>query len=224
MTTIDSYEHRTPHPLVYAGLDEAGSLSANTPLFTMAVVISHQPHSLAQLIRRAARRSGKRLRRKRKNASELKWSNASHRIRSRVISSLSVSEADVYTLTVLKKGRRIKDTPDNYAILACELLKLCWEAHPNVVLSLDRHFTSPAHVATVNTLIHRYWPPQGVLSVSHVDSQRNPLVQLADFVAGSTYSYHKEGNFTIRLLSNNLNANIVDDWQSVKARWVTQNQ
>jgi hypothetical protein len=68
-----------------------------------------------------------------------------------------------------------------------------WAAHPNVALAIDRRFTSPAQVAVVNTWVHRHWPIPGVLSISHVDSQRNPLVQLADFVAGSVYAWHTAG-------------------------------
>jgi hypothetical protein len=52
-------------------------------------------------------------------------------------------------MTVLKGGRRIEGTPENYGILACELLNLCWPVHPHVALAIDRQFTSPAQVATV---------------------------------------------------------------------------
>jgi hypothetical protein len=58
-------------------------------------------------------------------------------------------------MTVLKGDRRIEDTPENYAILACELLSLCWPVYPNVALAIDRRFASPAQVATVNTWIYR---------------------------------------------------------------------
>jgi hypothetical protein len=62
--------------IVYAGLDESRALTAETPWFSMAVVITPNPHPLRHLIRRAASRSGKRLGRPIKNASEIKWSNA----------------------------------------------------------------------------------------------------------------------------------------------------
>lgn len=206
--------------IVHAGLDEAGSLTAGALLFSMAIVVTSQPETVRNLIRRAALRSGKRLRRRRKAASELKWSNASQRIRTQVLRRLAQAEVEILTLTVLKAGRRIEDTPENYAILVCELLSLCWDVYPKVALSLDRHFTSPVHVATVNTIIHRHWPMQGVLSINHVDSQRSPLVQLADFVAGCVYSWHKEGDTTFRLIEGKLGAALVEDWRLIKARWV----
>jgi len=211
---------RRPHLIVHAGVDESGSLTAPTPLFTLAAIVTPQLNSVRHLIRRTAMRSGKRLRRPRKTASELKWRNASQRVRSQVLTSLAQVEMEIFTLTVLKTGRRIKDTPENYAILACELLSLCWDTYPDVALSLDRHFTSPAQVAAVNTFIHRHWPAQGVLSITHVDSQRSPLVQLADFVAGCVYDWHKENDPTFQLLEERLGATLVEDWRHIKARWI----
>ncbi|MFQ5855360.1 MAG: DUF3800 domain-containing protein [Anaerolineae bacterium] len=110
--------------------------------------------------------------------------------------------------------------PENYAILVCELLSLCWDAYPKVALSLDRHFTSPAQVAVVNTFIHRHWPVQGMLSITHVDSQASPLVQLADFVAGCAYNWNKKGDTTYRLIEGRLGAALVEDWRLIKARWI----
>ncbi len=220
MTAKRVLKQRRPPLIVQVGLDESGSLTAATPLFTMAAVVTPQVDALRHLIKRAALRSGKRLRRSRKASSELKWSNASQRIRDQVLTSLAKTRVEIFTLTVLKGGRRIRDTPENYAVLTCELLSLCWDTYPNVALSLDRHFTSPAQIAAVNTFIHRHWPVQGMLSITHVDSQRSPLVQLADFVAGSVRSWHKENDTTLRQIEGRLGAALVKDWRRIKARWV----
>lgn len=186
----------------------------------MAAVITPRPYTVTNLISRAAMRSGKRLKRLRKSASELKWRNASQRIRSGVLTRLAQADVTIFALTIRKQGRRIGDTPKNYAILTCELLGLCWDSYPNVALSLDRHFASPVQVAAVNTFIHRQWPAAGVLSITHVNSQRSPLIQLADFVAGSIYSWHKKQDATFRLIEDKIQTALIEDWQYVKARWV----
>lgn len=72
----------------------------------------------------------------------------------------------------------------------------------------------------MNTTIHRHWPAQGMLSIHHVDSQRSPLVQLADFVAGSAYDWHKAGDPTFNLIAEKVDAALVEDWQHIKARWL----
>jgi hypothetical protein len=206
--------------LVFAALDESGSLTADTEWFTMALLATAEPEALRNIIPRAALRSGKRTRRQRKLAAESKWRTASQRIREKVLVDLGQADVELFALTIHKGGRRIADTPLNYAILACELLQLCWHSHPNMALALDRHFTSPAQRAIVDTFIHRHWPEQGILTVQHVDSQNNHLVQLADFVAGSVYDGHKQGNEMERLLGKQFEADLVEDWALVKQRWL----
>jgi hypothetical protein len=85
---------------------------------------------------------------------------------------------------------------------------------------VDRHFTSAAQISAVNTLIHRRWPSQGLLSIVHVDSDRNPMVQLADLVAPSVYSWHKSGDRTMQLIAVKFGVTLVEDWRAVKARWL----
>lgn len=186
----------------------------------MAVIATARPKEIDNLIARVALRSGKRLQRERKSLSELKWHNASERVRRDVLAHLARAEVDIFTLAVRKDERRIADSPENYAILACELLQTCWRAFPDVALALDRHFTAPRQIAVVDTAIYRHWPAEGVLSITHVDSERNPLVQLADFVAGSVYEWHKTGNPSVHLLDHKIRSAIVDGWPQIKARWI----
>jgi hypothetical protein len=206
--------------LVFAALDESGSLTADTEWFTMALLATAEPEALRNIIPRAALRSGKRTRRQRKLAAELKWRNASQRIRQKVLADLGQANVELFALTIQKRGRRIADTPLNYTVLACELLQLCWHSHPNIALSLDRHFTSPTQRAVVDTFIHRHWPEQGILTVQHVDSQNNHMVQLADFVAGSVHDWHKRGDETKRLLDGRFKADLMEDWALVKRKWL----
>jgi len=206
--------------IVHVGLDESGSLSAATAWFAMAVVATAHLEEINNLIVRVASRSGKRLKRERKPYSELKWHNASERVRRDVLTQLAHADVDICTLVVRKEDRKIADTPENYTVLACELLQACWQSFPDVALTLDRHFTAPRHIAVVDTTIHRHWPTEGVLSINHVNSERSPLVQLADFVAGSVYEWHKAGNPTVHLLQNKIRTAITDDWSQIKARWI----
>ena len=206
--------------IAFGGLDEAGSLTGLTAWFSMALIVTKRPETLRNIVPRAALRSGKRLRRQRKRPPELKWSNASLRIRNAVLSSLAQADVEIFAVTIRKEGRRIADTPLNYAVIACELLHLCWDVYSDMALAVDRHFTSPAQRAIVDKLIHRHWPKQGTLTITHVDSQNNPLVQLADFVAGSVYAWHKRGNECYCLLKGKVGAELVESWVHVKRKWL----
>ena len=91
-----------------------------------------------------------------------------------------------------------------------------------MALVVDRHFTAPAQRAAVDTFIHRQWPEPGILTISHVDSQRNTLVQLADFVAGSAYDWYKGGEQAYRRLETKVVAEIVESWRHIKRRWLRE--
>jgi len=214
--------HKPPLSVVYAGLDESGSLTSATDLFTMAAVVTPAPTALKNIIRRAALKSGKRLGRQRKRPNELKWHNASQRIRLAVLDSLAQADVELFVLVVQKEHRRIADTPQNYAILVCELLLSCWNLRPNMAVALDQHFSAVAQRAAVDTFIHHQWPPAGILTISHVDSRHNTLVQLADFVAGSAYAWHKWGDQTYRLLEARIVAETAALWSDIKHRWLSE--
>jgi hypothetical protein len=212
-----------PQPIIaYAGVDESGSLSSETLYFTVAAIVTHDLKPLRNIIPRAALRSGKRLKRLRKDVSELKWNNASLRIRADVLKQLAQFDVELFVLTVRKEHRRIADSPENYAILMCELFKAVQQVHPSAAVSLDRHFTSPLQIAMVNTLVYRRWPEPGVLSLAHVDSRLNPLVQLADFVAGCVYSWHARQDEIYDLIRGKITTEEVYTWQSVKERWMRE--
>jgi hypothetical protein len=80
--------------MVHAGLDESGSLTADSSHFCMVVVIAPHPLALRHIIHRAAARSGKRLGRPVKDAAEIKWSNASQRIRALALAGLADAHVD----------------------------------------------------------------------------------------------------------------------------------
>ena len=58
-----------------------------------------------------------------------------------------------------------------------------------------------------------------MVSIAHVNSQRDPLVQLADFVAGCVYSWHKQQDETYRLIEGKISAASVEEWSDIKERW-----
>lgn len=206
--------------LAYLGIDESGSLPDRTPWFVLAGVLTDRPEAVGNLIRRAALRTGKRLGRPRSRPSEFKWRNSSVRMRTEVLSRLARTDVEVFTLTVGKQGRRIEDTPEHYACLVCELLAIVGKTHPDLAMRVDRHFVSAEHVAVFDTRVHRAWPPPGAISIRHVDSQHDELVQLADFVAGSTHAACHSGDTTVQLIQSRVVGEKVRDWPEIRRRWM----
>jgi len=208
-------------PIVHVGVDECGSLTSLSELFTVAAVVTPEPEPLRNLIRRVAFRSGKRLQQRSRVTSEFKWRNTSDKFRANVLRQLAETEVNLFALTIHKESRQIADTPENYATLTCALLDLLWHEYPNVALSLDKHFTSPSQIAVVDTFIHRRWPQHGILTISHVDSELNPIVQMADFVAGAVYAWQKEQNEAYRVIEDKISVAAIEHWSQVKAHWLS---
>lgn len=207
--------------IVHVGVDESGSLFAPTPFFVLTAVLTENPEPTRNLIRRAAFHSGKHLGRFAKNPSELKWYTASERIKQDVLERIAESDLELFGLVVQKDGRRIEDAPESYAFLPGELLDLIWYDHSRLNVFVDRHFTAPSQIATVNTILYRHLPAQSEMALKHVDSQRNSLVQLADFVAGSMYEFHKGQNTGYRLIAEKIKT-ATKTWQTIKAEWLAR--
>lgn len=206
--------------LVYVGVDESGRLNDPNSVFTLAGIITQKPSDLRHLIHRAALRSGKRLQRIRHAVGEFKWNNSSDRFRQDVLKQLTQKNVKVVSLAVEKSGRTIEDSPQHSAILICELLQLCWGEYPQMVLTLDKRFTSPAQVAEMDTFIYRHLPPANTLSIHHVDSQRSNLVQLTDFVAGSIREQYAKRDTTSLLLQPIILSQSISSWMEIKRKWM----
>ncbi|MBI4671584.1 MAG: DUF3800 domain-containing protein [Chloroflexi bacterium] len=73
-------------------------------------------------------------------------------------------------------------------------------------------------------MIHRHWPRRGVVSINHVDSQRNPLVQLADFVAGCVYAWDSAQEERYRFIENKFRSVTKKQWREIKAAWMESNK
>lgn len=211
----------TPSTIVHVGIDESGSLYAPTPFFILAAVVTENPEPTRNLIRRAAFHSGKHIGRFSKNPSELKWFTASQRIKQDVLERIAESDLELFGLVVQKEGRRIEDTAQNSAFLLCELLDLIWYEHPRLNVTIDRHFTAPSQLATMNTLIYRHLPESSEMALAHVDSQYDSLVQLADFVAGSLSEFHRGQGAKFQLIENKIRT-MAKTWTQIKTEWLAR--
>ena len=71
----------------------------------MAAVVTLHPETLRRLVSRAS--SDRHLKHRRTATREFKWSCASQRMRSAVLSRLAQADVELFALTVQKEGRRI---------------------------------------------------------------------------------------------------------------------
>jgi hypothetical protein len=172
------------HAIAY--IDEAGRLADPRDRYVaLAAVVTSNARELRQVVKNASRRQ-KQVRLKKIDGREVKWSNASDRVRQLVLSALNRRDARVFWLVVDKEGQSIIDTPENYGRLVAELVQECLAYYPNLYVVLDIHFGSPTQRKALNRVL------QERLALAEepeqLDSQTDSVIQVADFVAGAILS------------------------------------
>lgn len=203
---------------VYASLDEAGRLPGATRYFVVAILVTRDPVSLRKIIRRVRLKMGKAEARKRRNIPELKWRDAGQRTRERVLETLARADVEVFLFVLDKEGRKVTDTPGNYARIVGELLRLCVPRYGRLALIVDKHFALAWQRSLFDEAIRDLLGVGENLMITHVDSETDPFVQLADFVAGSTYDKYARGTHTNDLFADRIAVELVERWTHLRAR------
>jgi len=204
--------------LIYASLDEAGRLPGGTRYFVVAILVTRDPASLRKIIPRVRLQMGKAEARKRRSIPELKWRNAGRRTRERVLEALACADVEVFLFVLDKEGRKVVDTPDNYARIVGELLRFCVSQYGRLALIIDKHFALARQRALFDETIRGLLGTGEPLRITHVDSETDPFVQLADFVAGSTYDKYARGTHTNDLFADRIAGELVEKWTHLRAR------
>ncbi len=177
----------------HAYLDEAGTLSENSGYFVIAILLTAHPRPLQKIIRRARQKMKKSAQKHYRRISELKFHNASEP--RRVLKALSDKKVEIF-LVAIEIENGVPDTPENYARVVWTILKDCLEKYPDLSLTVDLHFNVVERRATFDRWIEKRAGKS--IPINHRDSQRDNLLQLADFVAGATYQKYARGNTAYR--------------------------
>ncbi len=198
-----------------AFVDEAGNLPDPRDRWViLAAIVAQHPHALQFIIPRA-RRKQKRSELKKLRGRETKWVNAPDGLRQRVLADLSQHAVSIFWLGVDKENNSIEDTPENYGLMAIELLRECQAYYPSLQVCFDRRFDNPAREAHLNEIVTQAIPLAA--TPKHLDSQKDRRIQLADFVAGAVFQrLMRRGNWM-----DLLEAQVVSGW-TVKWKAVIQ--
>ncbi|MDP2946735.1 MAG: hypothetical protein Q8N88_01340 [Nanoarchaeota archaeon] len=82
-------------------------------------------------------------------------------------------------------GRKIKDTPENFAVICGLLLQNVFTFYPDVKeIVFDRHFHKDEDIEKFNKTLKGFFNKK-LPKIDHVESQRNRAVNVADMVAGA---------------------------------------
>ncbi len=177
----------------YAFLDESSSLGNNDPFFVLGVVLADpiQQTQIERILKKIRRRYLKKKK-------ELKFYEATPRVKEKVLKEIAGHNIKIIVFAVEKEKQRIKDTPGNYGLvvrtLVTEYLSIY---HGNLNLTVDKRYTPVGERSSFDQVVqdHDQTNLQGCLAqITHAESHNMPLLQLADFIAGAANQKYNRGD------------------------------
>lgn len=177
----------------YALIDESGRLyDQNDRILVFTAIVAENLSALEKIVIRARERIPRKGKRKKERLSEIKFSLTGDKTRFYILNELAKQKIAIYVLVVDKQGRKIADDPLNYALLIEEVLKKPLTDYPNLAhILIDRHFTFITQRERFNRYLQNKISQR--LFIEHVDSLQNPVITLADFVAGAVRMTYTKG-------------------------------
>lgn len=171
----------------YVLIDESGRLPDPRDRFVViAAVVVETLTAIEKAFLKVRRKIPRKGKRRKERHLELKYSLMGEQTRQQVLKTLETIDFYSYVLVVDKQGRKIRDTPENYGLLISETLRSLRRTFFNINIEhilIDRHFTSIHQQQKVNAVIEKRL--NKMLFVQHIDSSQNPVIAVADFIAGT---------------------------------------
>jgi hypothetical protein len=168
-------------------VDESGNLTdPNDPFVVVAALVAEQHDvKLKRIISKERRRlrMAKGKQKKERKVTEFKFRSIGDRTKQRILERLGEQKVELF-LFILEKGNTvIADTPKNYARLVWPLLAECLKRYPKAPVIIDSHFDLVERREAFDAFIaEKAGRP---VAITHVDSNLDAGVGLADFVAGA---------------------------------------
>lgn len=203
----------------YALIDESGRIyDPNDKILVFAVIVTNNLSGLEKIIIKARQRIPEKGRRRRERLSEIKFSLTGDNTRLFILKGLTKYQVKIYSLIIDKQGRKIQDNPENYAILIEELLRTVIRDNPKLThILIDRHFTYITQRERFNLYIQKKFSSR--LFIEHVDSLQNPVITLADFVAGAIrVAYVKQIHEFKECIKDLITEDKLVTWKEIKKR------
>ena len=161
-------------------VDESGTLpDPKDTVIVIAAVATANPTGFATIIKEVQKK--KKLR---KQTGELKFYTSGEKTKQLVLKKIAREQAAIFVLIVDKMGRKIKDTPEHFAILCWLLLiDIIGFYKEGIEVVFDRHFSQKSDIAKFNQQLQQLLNKK--LRIERVDSKKDKRVNIADMVAGA---------------------------------------
>lgn len=200
------------HLFIY--VDESGTLpDPKDPVVVVAAVATYSPYELV-----LPKKSASKILRK-ENVREIKFYKAGVNTKTKFLTILAKLDVKIFVLILEKNGKKIPDSPENFAIACALVLRDCLDYYQNSVKSIifDRHFHNQLDREKFDSVLKKLIGEN--LSISHADSLKEPAVNTADMIAGSLLWKRtgKDDQF-YKIIKNKIVEEKVVNWKEAK-KW-----
>ena len=157
-----------------------------------------------------------------KRGAEIKFYKAGEKTKTIFFRFLERENFTICVLVIDKLGRKIPDTPVNYAALCLLLLQDVANFIKVDRLVFDRHFVQQKEIDVFNELIKRQMGND--VSIIHVDRRQDQRVNVADMVAGSVLANEtgKDAKYFAMIKSKIVSLKKVN-WKEAKKKLIEKN-
>ena len=149
---------------------------------------------------------------------ELHFYNAREETRRRLLALLAGEiEVEIYLGVLEKPQKIIANSPENYARTLWPVLKIILARNPNTVFAFDKRFSKVSEREQVLQILES-WAGR-TLRFEQLNSQQNPRIQIADFVAGAALAkYQREEDSYLALVEELIVEEFWLEWDEMK-KW-----
>ena len=166
----------------------------------------------------------KSLRQRKIRIKELKFYYAGEQSKRQILSGIVSASFEIFIIAIDKKNKKISDNPENFALLIGELVDEInfWKPNKKLKIIIDRHFHKKIDEKNFNNFFRKNIRENVNCDIIHINSQQNFVVNLADFVAGSTLAKYNKNNFQFyNIFKENIIFEKIVNWPALKRKSLT---
>ncbi len=199
-------------------IDESGTLPDPDDKFVVVAGVTvrkiKEGHNLISRTLESLRRDNDKIR-------EIKFYYSGKRTRRRMLSAIASADIGIFMLIVDKKDRKIADSPENFALLVAELINeiFLWGAEKNFKVLIDKHFHKKSDEQQFDNRLKRLIKETVDYDLRHIDSQKEQIINLADFIAGASLTKHNRDNpYFYNFIKESILLEKIVNWPELKKK------
>jgi hypothetical protein len=161
---------------------------------------------------------------------ELKYYHSRDAVKRIFLAAIVAAGLEIFVLAVDKKGRKIPDKPENFAILLSELLSevFLWYGSKKLDIIIDKHFSRNKDQEEFNKILKQnisYGTQWRLENIHHVDSQSNLSVNIADMCAGAVlWKYSRGKDQFYNMVKDSILTEKITNWPEIKRKDLSKNK